>query len=220
MNNILIGILAIFAVGGAWKGGIKTIFSLLSFSGAFMIAYFFYGRFAGLLFDGKFLCAPLTDAVNGILGGLNRELTVREFSSMGEMSLWVGGIDLPYYVKSFIISILQNISFDGKFTVSQVISSPLYKIVLEALSFVFIFIVSFLVFKILQHFLQIMVRFSFLRITDKVLGFIVGIAFGVAVYFVFVYFLVLLSKVLLSNFLIEKINEGYLSSIFYGKIIK
>lgn len=219
MDAILIGLVGSFAVSGTWKGGIKTILSLLSFVAAFLISCGFYSLLADLLFNAGFLSESLKNCVNDLLSGLNKELTAQKFSSLNDMMMWLEGLDLPYYGKNVLISVLKNISFSGEFTVAQVVSSPLYKIILEVISFVVIFLLSFVLLKILQYFLQKIIRFPFFKVTDRVVGFLVGVGFGVAVYFVVVYFLVLISNVMLSDFLIEKLNEGYLSSIFYKRIV-
>ena len=218
MNAVLVALLGIFAVGGAMKGGLKTIFSMLSFVIACAVSFAFYSHLATTLFNANFLNAPLVNGVNDILSGLSKSLTQQVFGSTGEMIDFLRQTDLPYYGKSMLISLLSNISIDGEFTISKVVATPLYKISLEVISFALIFIVSFVLLKILQHYLLKITNFSFIRVTDKVLGFIIGTGFGVIVYFVLVYFLVQLSHVFLSDWIIKKINEGYLSSIFYKKI--
>lgn len=218
MNAVLVALLGIFAVGGAMKGGLKTIFSLLSFVIACAVSFAFYSHLATALFDANILNASLCNGVNDILSGLSQSLTQQVFGSTGEMIDFLRQTDLPYYGKSMLISLLSNISVDGEFTISKVVAAPLYKIALEAISFALIFIVSFVFLKILQHYLLKITNFAFIKVTDKVLGFIIGTGFGVIVYFVLVYFLVQLSHVFLSDWIIKKINEGYLSSIFYKKI--
>lgn len=219
MDTVLIGVLATFAVGGVWKGGIKTMFSLISFAAAFFLAYYLYPPIAEKLFNARLLSNSLTDCVTDMLSGLNQQLVGRVFSSVDDMIAWISGLDLPYYGKNVLLSILGNVSFNGDFTVSQIVANPLYKFMLEAISFVIIFVLLFVLFKILQLFLQKLVRFEFLKVTDKVLGFLIGTAFGIAIYFVIVYFLTMVSNVLLSDFLIGKLKDGYLSSIFYERII-
>lgn len=211
--------LSTFAVGGVWKGGIKTIFSLISFAAAFFIAYYLYPLIAERLFKAGLLSDSLTNCVTDVLSGLNQQLVERVFSSAKDMIAWISGLDLPYYGKNVLLSVLENVSFSGDFTVAQMVANPLYKFMLEAICFAVIFVLLFVLFKILQLFLQKLVRFEFLKVTDKVLGFLIGIAFGVAIYFVIVYFLAMVSNVLLSDFLVEKLEEGYLSSIFYKRII-
>lgn len=220
MNAILVGIVATFAVGGVWKGGMKTIFSLLSFAVAFLVSYFCFNKLADLFFAKDFLRGPLTNVVNDILGGINGDLLEQKFSSSSDMSLWVAELDMPYYAKNILLAAIKDISFEGNFSVAQVVANPLYKTALQVISFVIIFVFSFVLLKILQYFLQKMLNFSFFKVTDKVAGFLMGIAFGVAVYFAFVYVLLQISHVLLSDFIIEKINEGYLSSIFYSYLTK
>lgn len=220
VNTILIGFLATFSVGGAWKGGLKTVFSLLSFVIAFVISISFYQVFSDFLFKNNFLITQLSGFIEETLGSLNGKLVDQTFSSLSDMLDWLENTELPYYGKSIINSILKNTSFDGNFTISQVIIIPIYKIALESISFILIFMFSFALLKILQYFLQKVISISFFKITDRVLGFLIGIIFGVAIYFVLIYFLTLLSQVLLSDFLIEKLKEGYLSSIFYSYLTK
>lgn len=186
------------------KGGLKTIFSLLSFVIACAVSFAFYSQLAITLFNANFLNAPLVNGVNDILSGLSKSLTQQVFGSTGEMIDFLRQTDLPYYGKSMLISLLSNISVDGEFTISKVVATPLYKISLEVISFALIFIVSFVLLKILQHYLLKITNFSFIRVTDKVLGFIIGTGFGVIVYFVLVYFLVQLSHVFLSDWIIKK----------------
>ena len=216
VNTILIAILAAASVGGAFKGFVKSVFSLFSLALAATIAFFTASWLAQIFVEAGFIEQPISNWVTSILSGLDEGLVSQQFESSEQMLAFIQETDMPYFVKTILASVIENITFTGNFTVSSLMVPRLYNLFMKVFAFAIILIVVYFLLKILQIYLS-KVKIKFLRVTDRALGFIFGLVMGLAIYLIFTAVLICISQFMLSQWLIEKIEQGYVSALFYHK---
>ncbi len=203
-------------MGGAFKGFVKSMFSLFSLALAATIAFFTASWLAQIFVEAGFIEQPISNWVTSILSGLDEGLVSQQFESSEQMLAFIQERDMPYFVKTILASVIENITFTGNFTVSSLMVPRLYNLFIKVIAFAIILIVVYFLLKILQIYLS-KVKIKFLRVTDRALGFIFGVVMGLAIYLIFTAVLICISQFMLSQWLIEKIEQGYVSALFYHK---
>ena len=217
MNWLLVSLLAAFAVGGTFRGFVRSVFSLFSFVIALLLAFSITPSLSNKFIDQKFLYQPISSVVESVVGGIDENFNSVEFSDKTEMESFVKSADIPLYAKSVLSGIIQKIDFSGSFTVSQIVTGPLYSAGMKIISFVILAVGIYVIMKIIQYFVVKKIKLPFLKVTDRVLGFIFGVVLGVVVYLFMVCVMLAISQFILSEWIIKKIESGYLSSIFYER---
>lgn len=217
MNWLLVSLLAAFAVGGTFRGFVRSAFSLFSFIITLLLAFSLTSTLSNKFIDQNFLYQPISNLVESVVGGIDEDFNNVEFSNSEEMGNFVKSADIPLYAKSVLGGIIQKVNFSGKFTVSQIVTGPLYSTGIKIISFLILAVGIYVIMKIIQFFVIKRIRLPFLKVTDRVLGFIFGIVLGVAVYLFIICVMLAISQFILSEWIIKKIESGYLSSIFYER---
>lgn len=215
VNAILIAILAAFSVGGTFKGFLRSVFSLLGFVVAIGAAFALTPSVSHLAEEKSFLQAPISGAVQSVVEALDENFAKLEFSEQDKMLAYIKTSDIPLYAKSVLVKLVEKTNFEGKFTISRIVSRPLYSFAIRFVVFALLAIIFYVIVKILQIITLKMVRLPFLKVTDRVLGFLFGLTLGIVIYFLIVSIMLLVSQFVLSDWIIKKIEGGYLSSIFY-----
>lgn len=215
VNTILVGILAVFAVGGTFKGFLRSVFSLLGFIVAILVAFALTPGVSKMVEDKQILYNSISGATKSVVEALDENFGSLEFESSQEMLEYLQGADIPLYAKSVLLKLVKGTSFEGKFTLSQVVARPLYSFAIKFIVFAVLAIIFYIIVKIVQIITLKMVKLPFFKVTDRVLGFLFGLALGVIIYLLIVSIMILISQFVLSDWIIKKIEGGYLSSIFY-----
>ena len=217
MNGLLVAVLAWYAVRGTFKGFVKSAFSLLCVIITLFSSFMLAGEFAKVLLNVNFLEKPIGVVVEKTLNALDEELANREFSSTDEVLGFLDNKPLPLYAKSVLKNACENIFFDGKKTLFLLVKNYFYNILIKIISFLFIFAIIYLFLWPIQRFLIRRLRGTSFVVTNRVLGFLLGTVKGVVVYGTIVILLAGIGKFVLSDFILQKIQQGGLSSIIYDK---
>ncbi len=217
VNTILIAILALFSVSGMFKGFVKSLFSLVSLALATLTAFFLTSWLAGLLVDASFLERPISNWLTSLLNNIDERLVSQKLNSIEQMFTLIEECQIPFFAKTILLNIISDISFSGEFTVASLIIPRFYNMIVKVLVFAVSIIVVYLILKIAQFYVCRLLNFKSLRVTDKALGFIFGLGKGMAVYIIFTAVLICVSQFILSDWLINKIEQGYVSALFYHK---
>lgn len=217
VNTILIALVAFFSAGGTFKGFLRSVFSLLGFVIALLAAFALSPSVCKVAEDKQVLFAPISGAMRSVVESLDENFEVQEFDSDEDMLEYLKSSDIPLYAKSVLIKLVEKADLEGKFTISQIVIRPLYSFALRFIVFIALAIIFYVIVKIIQIVTLKMVKIPFIKVTDRVLGFLFGLTLGLVVYFLIVSIMILVSQFVLSDWIIKKIEGGYLSSIFYEK---
>lgn len=217
MDAIFVALVATFSVNGCFKGFVKSLFSLLSFILAVGLAFWLASPTAEFLTSKSFLEVPIQASITTAAENLDERFATVKFDSGEEMLQAVDESDIPVHAKLLLRSVLKNLSFEGKFTISEVLTPPLYKSAMKIIAFVLLLAVFSVLFKLVQILLTKLINLGFLRVTDKTLGFLLGAVKGLILYFILIAIMILISRFMFSGWLIGKIEGGSVSSLIYQK---
>lgn len=215
MDAILVAMLAAFSVGGAFKGFVKSFFSLFGFIIAVGLGLLITPHLAESLVDSEFLYQPILGFISNILNNLDPEFVTVTFSNIEEAQLFVEASAAPFYAKSLIKLLLAKVTFEGNVSIFDLVGWKLYVFLIKSLTFIVLVFVMYIMLKIIQFYIQKLIHFNFLKVTDRVLGFLLGCVLGIISYLALVSVIIMVGQFTMSEWIIEKIEAGSLSSIFY-----
>lgn len=215
MNTILVAIVAATSVSGAVKGFGKSLFSVTCMLVSAIVAFFAARLLLQPLVDAGFLFQPIKALTNSVLEGVDENLVCKSFENMLQIEEFLASVDYSSFTKNTLLNILGSIQFTGNQTISGLICNRLHAFIINVLLFFILFIIIYALLKFLQPLFCKIIKLGGLVATDKVVGFIFGVVKGLAIYALFTVFAICLANALFSDWIIQKINQGYVSALIY-----
>lgn len=217
MNALLISLLGIFSVRGLFKGFVKSFFSLFAFLLALVLSFFVANYIKNVLVENQVFYGEIYNFICDKIINIDEELSANQFDSKEEMIKEIEDCDISGYKKFLLRAILEKVNFNKSMTISQALIFPVYSLIMTLLCWLVLFVVLHVLIKIIEYYFLRLVSLKYFKMTDRALGFLFGIIFAMIIYVVIIILLILLSHLMFSDYILTKINEGYLSSIIYNK---
>ena len=217
MNALLISLLGIFSVRGLFKGFVKSFFSLFAFLLALVLSFFVANYIKNVLVENKVFYGEIYNFICDKIINIDEELSANQFDSKEEMIKEIEDCNISEYKKFLLRAILEKVNFNKSMTISQALIFPVYSLIITLLCWLVLFVVLHVLIKIIEYYFLRLVSLKYFKMTDRTLGFLFGIIFAMIIYVVIIILLILLSHLMFSDYILTKINEGYLSSIIYNK---
>lgn len=163
------GIAFLFAISGFIKGFMKQVFSILAWAGALVVAFMFCNTVAKMISDFSF-SKEVTKSIYDWFASKNEAFTLSgvELTSeyLGEQLKTMG---IPTFLHKIIIGALPLESLKDV-SVATFLSEKLTSFFLVAASFVGLYLVSFIIIKIIASLLKNAVKGNALSAIDGILG--------------------------------------------------
>lgn len=211
LDYLFIGIIILCSLIALSRGLIKTIFSFFSLIIAVLLAYTLYPKISSILFKYTSLYKSL---IGKIIKELNLKLLAQNTVSPHDQIDMIKKLKIPNFIK---ISLVENNNSEVykvlKATgIEEYIGGAVATIVINALAFLLVFILSILIVKIISHSLDIVSKLPVIHQLNKIGGFFVGFVQGIII--------VWIVCIALTVFISFKPNENLFALIESSLIIK
>lgn len=216
MNYILVAALIILAVcifTGWRKGFIRTIFSTFLIIFSLFVAMQTYSMLSKQL-QKTFIYNALNERVSGVLfkdseGEVNR---------VTDQIDTINGLPLPESIKKYLVE-NNNVQIYDALGISDFesyVSGYLSCLIINAISFVGIFLIMIVLLKIIEASLDLMSKLPVLNGINKIGGVLIGVIKGFLILWVVCIVVTIFSGTSWGKFIFEGINESWLLGLIYN----
>lgn len=218
MNWLLIAViilLAVYAIRGRQEGFIKTVFSIFSILIALVLTYQVQPYVSKALQHNEKIVSYVEEKVDRSI-----ELK-KKGKGITEQRTAIEELSLPGALKKSLIEnnnteVYKALVVD-KF--EDYISSYLALIIINALSFVLVFLIIYIALFVLSRMLDIISHLPIINGLNKTAGLLVGLLRGLIVIWILCIILTIFSSTKTSQMLFGYINDSYILSIIYDNNI-
>ncbi len=218
---IIIVFLLFFVVYGLIRGFLKQVMGLLSTVAAFIVAYIFCDNVANLLFDKT----PIGTSIAGWIQSLFGDSWNVE-KSASELSEFIASQNWPTFLSQAVIKAAESLD-SATVNFAEVAGKTIAKYLLVSASFIALSLVCKLVFWLLEKLLSLIISHTPIKVVDKILGVLLGLAKGYLIISLVLFIVGLFSFEPADNFK-AVLNQSAICSFFtehnvfawlFGKII-
>lgn len=215
IDIIFIGIICVSGLMAYYNGMIKTLFSFFSTIIAVVIAYLFYPSLSNFIINNTKLLTNIQEKVGKALDleGLAKGVV----SKQDQISL-INNLEAPNLIKELLLSnnnpeIYKLISVQG---IVEYISNMISRIVINAMSFVILFLISIIFLTIMSYLLGFIAKLPVLKQLNNLAGLIIGVVWGILINWIICVAIYVLIGFKGDGELLVMINESVISKIFYN----
>lgn len=215
IDIIIIAILLLFIIIGAWRGLMKTLFhscsSLIAIGGAI-----FLHPVIGDFIRKSFIYTAISNAVGKSLGISNAAP-----SSQPDRINIINSLPLPDSFKGMLLDNNNSVVYDllNADSVTAYISGFIANIIINIAISVIVFIIIFIIIKIIINALQLAVKIPVLKQINALGGGLLGLAWGVIMIWCIMTVMVIFITTPAFNTIINNIDKSILGKILYDNNI-
>ena len=173
---VIIALVAIAAITGLVKGFFKRLAGFLAFVGAVIVAFIFYKTVVGML-SGTGLFSTINEKLLNWINGKN-EAFLHTIGELGENGIRdaISTLGIPKFIVNFVFKDLTNIvANNGDELLGVYMANLLANYALIAISFFIIFLLAYIVLRIVFGFFKKLADKKSFGAIDKILGLAWGI---------------------------------------------
>lgn len=220
IDYVILAILAIHLLYGAYRGFVSSLLSLGSCILAIVLSFMFFPQ----LVDGISANADIVGSLSYFTGA---EALLKNVSNAGleianldstNLSLVLDHLQLPKPLDSVLLQNIQQEVFQSTatLTLGDYVVQTIIGVAIHIFSFIVVFLLIYFAFSIVLNLLKGIFRFPALRFGDAALGGLIGLVRGVLFVFVFFSSLPLLPSMLPIEEVRLLINQSELAPFFYN----
>lgn len=209
MDYLFVFIVSISTLRGFFKGFWSIIFKLIALATSILFASKFYLSVSVWLSSKDYLTGPILNFLSKPL----RLLLPGSFSSTEQIAQKIKQDCLPIF-RNIFERLLRNISFEGELSSPQIFGQSLTNLILKTISFVVIFLMVLIGFKIIKKISRKFKKNKKINFENKFFGSILGFFEGIIIFSLINFILLKFGEFLLNQSILHFAQSGSFSKIF------
>lgn len=209
-------IMAVYMIAGAYRGLVKTLFSLFTLAVAVFIASQ-TGPYAGKVLQHT----VVYEMIEGSIEDRIADYAWQQAEKAGEQIEVIDTMPLPEALRRTLVEnnnqqIYNALNIDA---FAQYLSAYLTCLVLNALGFILCFILAGLILKVMESGLDLLSRLPVIHTFNGLGGAAVGAVKGIVVIWILCIFVTMITSTRLGLYILEQINDNAILSLIYNNNI-
>ncbi|MCD6322930.1 MAG: CvpA family protein [Clostridiales bacterium] len=214
-DYVIIGIIVIFALVGLKSGLLKTIYKMVSYVASFYLAIKLSRPVAGW-FEGTGVYNGIKEAVEKLISNLNINFSgVTDVTNAEEIKEAIAQTPFPDNFKELIANALAKASNSTMNMMDNFVES-ITSFILIILCGIILFIILRILFWLAGHLIKGISEIPIIKQVDRISGFILGAAIGIAVVYLLGLLLTYTATWEKLGFVYKNIEEGTIAPFFYN----
>lgn len=214
-DYVIIGIIVLFALIGLKSGLLKTIYKIVSYVASFYLAIKLARPVAGW-FDGTSVSTGIKEAVQKLLSKLNINFSgVTDATNVEGIKEAIAETPFPDNFKEMIANTMARTS-SGAMNMMDNFVESITSFILIIICGIVLFIILRILFWLAGHLVKGISEIPIIKQVDRISGFILGAAIGVAVVYLLGLLLTYTATWDKLGFVYENIDEGKFAPFFYN----
>lgn len=214
-DYVIIGLIVIFALIGLKSGLLKTIYKIVSYVASFYLAIKLSRPVAGW-FEGTGVYTGIREAVEKLLSKLNINFAgITDATNVEGIKEAIAETPFPDNFKEMIANTMAKTS-NGAMNMMDNFVESITSFILVIICGISIFILLRILFWLAGHLIRGISEIPIIKQVDRISGFILGAAIGVAVVYLLGLLLTYTATWDKLGFVYENIDEGTIAPFFYN----
>lgn len=216
MDIVLFIVVGIFLVKGFFKGFLAMLFSLVGVVVISSISWGLSESAVEVLKSFSFIQNDLFEIIKNALDGVIGE----RFSNVDDLLVGVENSNLNVIVVFIIKLLAKDIVFEGNLSVGEVFAPIFHNMLLKTVSFVLMFFVLFVILKVLNVFLNKLIKIAGLSFVNRIFGALLGLIKGMLIFGIIYIIFSAIASFSANETLLYVIQDAEVSSYVYENIFK